>query len=134
MGKRELILSVVAGISLIIISISISFLLSGNSENVDMQNDISNLHGLSNSDSLNQENLDAEGAEEDYLYILKEFNGKIGVFRVGREFPDSIFDVYVSSLPESDQEYLIEGIKVKDQVELRNLKEDYSSWCIIWIY
>ena len=65
--------------------------------------------------------------EEDYLYILREKDGRLAVYFRGQSEPQMTFDVPVRTLPELDQRQLEEGIKVKDYQSLVNLIEDYIS-------
>lgn len=65
--------------------------------------------------------------KEDYAYLLKEHKGKLAVFFPGEKQPREIFEVYISTLPEYDQQQLGEGLPVKDYEELLRRLEDYSS-------
>lgn len=60
-------------------------------------------------------------------YILKEYNGKIATFRTNSEEPIEIFDVYVSTLPDSEFKCLQKGLYAKDEFELQELIEAYTS-------
>ena len=60
-------------------------------------------------------------------YIVKTYNGIIGVFADQSETPIQTVEVTVSSLPEGDQQSLEEGISVKGTNALRRLLEDYES-------
>ncbi len=61
------------------------------------------------------------------VYMLKEYNGVIGVFFNEENTPYQEIDVAVSSLPAADQELLQEGIRVYSKEELNNRIEDYES-------
>lgn len=63
----------------------------------------------------------------EFAYILKEHNGRIGVFAAGSDKPELILDVMVRHLPEYDQEQLKTGVPAKTYSELVNLIEDYNS-------
>lgn len=65
--------------------------------------------------------------EEQFEYILKDFDGKIAVYKKNETVPKFIFDVYINSLPKEDQTQLYNGIYAKDDFELSRLIEDYSS-------
>lgn len=65
--------------------------------------------------------------QEDYLYILREREGRLAVFRRGESEPQMIFDVPVRVLPQADQYQLAEGIRVKDYQTLVRRIEDYIS-------
>lgn len=60
-------------------------------------------------------------------YILKEYNGKIATFRSGSKTPIEVFDVYVSTLPKSEINVLKKGLHAKDDQELQELIEAYTS-------
>lgn len=65
--------------------------------------------------------------EEDEGYILKSYNGRIGIFRTGENTPIEELDVDLENLPEADQKLLSEGIPAKDKETLRAIMEDYES-------
>jgi len=81
-----------------------------------------------------QENVSGLEVEEDtpqqepeYLYMLKEYRGRIGVYIGGADEPEMILDVPIKHLPDYDRELLMEGIPVWSYSELVALMEDYSS-------
>ena len=59
----------------------------------------------------------------DVEYIIKEFDGKIGVFKNG-DFQYMI-NVYVFTLPEYDKKLLSLGIKVSSEQELNDVLSSY---------
>lgn len=62
------------------------------------------------------------------LYILKEHNGNVAVFKYGQTRPIEIIDEIVFiSLPEYDRQQLINGIFVYSEEELHRLIEDLES-------
>ena len=60
-------------------------------------------------------------------YVVKTYNGIIGVFADDSDNPMQTIEVSVASLPESDQQALDNGISVKGTGNLRRLLEDYES-------
>ena len=58
---------------------------------------------------------------------LKEYDGKIAIFRNEDTQPLNIYDSYVSVLPQSDQEKLKSGITVSNTDDLQKVIEDYTS-------
>ncbi len=69
-----------------------------------------------------------QSQEADYpAYVLKDYYGKIAVFETSKDQPDIVFDVYVSTLPEFDQQALQTGVFAQDMKELNRLIEDYTS-------
>ncbi len=64
---------------------------------------------------------------EEMEYILKAYEGHIGIFRKGESIPIEEMDVSLEDLPQADQEMLREGIPAKDKESLRSIMEDYES-------
>ena len=62
-----------------------------------------------------------------YPYLLRSYDGKLAVFTDDLVEPDLVFDVYVRTLPEYDQQQLERGVRVKDYDKLTALIEDYKS-------
>ncbi len=60
-------------------------------------------------------------------YYLKDYNGKIAVFKGNSEIPYHIYNVFTSSLPEEDAETIKYGIEAHSENELNNLLADYLS-------
>lgn len=56
-------------------------------------------------------------------YILKEYNGKIGIFE--NDALIYTLDTYVFTLPENDKKLLKDGITVSTKEELYELLEEY---------
>lgn len=54
------------------------------------------------------------------------WEGKLAVFLPGRETPERVYDVRISSLPQQEQERLNNGIAVLSASELLSLIEDYT--------
>ena len=64
---------------------------------------------------------------EEMEYILKAYEGHIGIFRKGESIPIEEMDVSLEDLPQADQEMLREGIPAHDKESLRSIMEDYES-------
>ena len=62
-----------------------------------------------------------------YPYLLRAYEGKLGVFTTDLVQPDMVFDVYVKTLPEYDQRELEKGVRVETFDKLNALIEDYIS-------
>lgn len=60
-------------------------------------------------------------------YLLREHDGKLGVFVGESSEPEMLFDVYIRYLPEYDRQQLAEGIYIEDYAKLVSLIEDYIS-------
>ena len=66
-------------------------------------------------------------AGEAEAYVVREFEGHIGVFQGGSDKPMQEVEVEVSSLPKADQLLLAGGIKVTGEKQLKSILEDYES-------
>lgn len=122
MGARKVYLTV-AIVSVIFISIFLMTLIFMVSNVIDTLDEL-----VENSDSLDikvSSLFNEDKTSSDSLYILKEYNGIIGVFNEYGELTD-IIDVEIKSLPRQDQAMLIDGIKAYSKKELSALIEDYT--------
>jgi len=68
-----------------------------------------------------------EESEAAHGYVLREHQGRIGVFTGNAGEPDMVLDVLVKYLPEYDRQILGEGIPVDSYEQLVALIEDYTS-------
>lgn len=68
----------------------------------------------------------AASQQNESLYIVKEYNGHIGVFRDGDKLPFEEIDIDVSIFPEEDQKLLHDGIQARGTAELTRVIEDYE--------
>lgn len=66
-----------------------------------------------------------EEVSQQYIYIMRAVDGKIGVFQ-GEELA-YIMDVYVQNLPEADIQMLEQGIYIESEEELNRLIEAFDS-------
>jgi len=66
-------------------------------------------------------------SDDELLYWLREFDGRLGVFVDGAEKPEMVLDLYLSSLPLSDQQALQVGICAGSYRQLISMIEDYIS-------
>lgn len=60
-------------------------------------------------------------------YLLGEYNGRVSVLSPDTREPEMIFDIFIRTLPDADQELLRQGIRVDTYEELTRLIEDYIS-------
>lgn len=60
-------------------------------------------------------------------YILSEYEGKLAIYKNGENMPISVYETYLSSLPEKDKELIEKGIIIESTEELQSLIEDYTS-------
>lgn len=61
------------------------------------------------------------------VLILGSWKGYVALFDKGKSEPRQIFPTTVDSLPPTDQQYLLEGILVRNDRDLQQLLEDYLS-------
>lgn len=73
------------------------------------------------------EELSAAAEQEDYQYLIKDFNGRIAVYAKGEKAPNMVFDVYTNQLPKADEEALRDGVRVESYEALMLRIEDYIS-------
>ena len=64
-----------------------------------------------------------EETKTETLYLIKEFNGKIGIFE--NDALIYTLDVYIFTLPKKYQKLLSEGISVSSKEELYKIIEEY---------
>jgi len=60
-------------------------------------------------------------------YLVKEYEGRIGVFRDGNTQPIRVVQVYVAYLPEKDRYELRKGINVNGILRLEKIIDDLRS-------
>ena len=63
---------------------------------------------------------------ENFKYLIKELEGKINVFQVGKEKPLITLEKEIEYLPEYDQKMLKNGIYVENLEKLNKVLEDYD--------
>ena len=61
------------------------------------------------------------------IFIVKEYEGKIAVFKNDDSKPTTVYESYISLLPESDRIRLQNGITVDNTNDLQKIIEDYTS-------
>ena len=61
------------------------------------------------------------------LYVLKDYFGKVAVFKYNSNVPQETLSVYTNSLPLFDQKELTTGVYAYNEQELSSLIEDYDS-------
>jgi len=62
-----------------------------------------------------------------HTFILREYNGGIGVFESAEDIPFITLDVPISALRTTDADRLRSGITVEGELELARLIEDFDS-------
>ena len=58
---------------------------------------------------------------------LGVWEGKLALYLGVNPVPDEVFDVFIATLPEEEQERLRKGIPIANDTELALLLEDYTS-------
>ena len=118
LDKKIFVFSIFILAVLIITSILLSYLLLTNkilqinSQNITTEPDVPVI-----------ENTDNVIETETKKYILKEYNGKIGVYE--NESLIYTLDTYVFTLPEADKQLLNKGIEASSLDELFKIIEEY---------
>ena len=78
----------------------------------------------------NEARKDDKSEKEEYindiLYVVAEHNGKIGIYDPNRTTVFEVLDVYVDYLPETDKQYLKNGINIYTNDELLSVIADYT--------
>lgn len=85
--------------------------------------------------SISQEKINSEESSEissevdtqPTLYILKDYQGQVAVYKPSEDTPMEILNIYVQNLPLKDRELLSTGINIHSDQELRSTIEDYNS-------
>ncbi len=72
------------------------------------------------------ENYEKENIQKE-IFIIKEYEGKIAVFKNEDSKPTTVYDSYISLLPESDRIRIQKGITVDNTNDLQKIIEDYTS-------
>ena len=61
------------------------------------------------------------------LYTLSQYDGKLALFKRGYSMPVEIYEVYLSSLPQDEQNKIKSGISAQTDEEILKIIEDYTS-------
>ncbi len=72
-------------------------------------------------------NINTQEIAPDYSYVLKDVDGKIGIFMPNEIKPFIVLDIYTITLPDYDRANLLRGINVKDDTQLNQFIEDFDS-------
>lgn len=67
------------------------------------------------------------GSQQEKTYILREYDGRLGIFEPGGAVPQTVIDIYIKNLPETDQQALKQGVAAENYAALIRLLEDYVS-------
>lgn len=59
-------------------------------------------------------------------YLLKDYGGRLAVYRPGEDTPIKVYEVYTHLLPETDLENLRTGIGLETEEDLDRLLEDFG--------
>ena len=65
--------------------------------------------------------------EMDFLYIIREYEGRVAVFGQDSDTPEIVLETFVRHLPIYDRIQLREGVRVYSIEELEARIEDYTS-------
>lgn len=75
---------------------------------------------------MNASSSNMENNVQNIQYIVKEYDGKVAVFKLGENEPAETLDIDITSLPFSDRAALKEGISLQDTKKLNQLIEDFD--------
>ena len=114
-GKKQFIISMVIIVAVTVVLFLMSFLLINNRITVLHENKQGEQQPVFN------ETDNSVLAEDEY--VIKEFEGKIGVYKNG-DF-QYLINVYVFTLPENDKKLLSQGITVSSEQELNDILSSY---------
>lgn len=78
-------------------------------------------------DKADAQNISSAASSDSQIYIVKDYNGKVAVFKDGDTEPVRTTQQQVDALPKTDRDMLNEGVTVTGDDELRRLIEDYCS-------
>ena len=109
---------IVALAAVLISAISLYFIVTISVRLDNLTKDAENL-------SLSVSELAAEKETDEQIFVLREYEGVIGVFDSSGVLVD-IINVQVISLPEADRQMLESGISAFSRGELLSLIEDYT--------
>lgn len=68
----------------------------------------------------------AAAHEEQPSYTVREYEGRLAVFRYGETEPFTTMDVRAAMLPDHDREQFRKGVDLYSEKELKQLMEDFS--------
>ncbi len=83
-------------------------------------------------ESIRQQKIEAKSIPhvqelETVEFVVREYNGKLGVFRGSNDEPYRIIDCNFSLLSDYDRELLVEGVVMSTEQELNTFIEDMTS-------
>lgn len=111
--------AIAIAIALAIVSFSLSLSLNKTVDKLEANRDCSSIHTTHISNGI--DNISCS----DSIYMLKEYNGIVGIFNEAGILVDTL-DINVKSLPRQDQIMLGTGIWAMSRQELAALIEDYT--------
>ena len=79
-----------------------------------------------NNDLNNRSVVDYSEITKDY-FTVKEYEGKVAVYKNDETKPYIVYDSYISLLPEQDAKLIKKGIVTDDKNYLQSVIEDYTS-------
>lgn len=60
-------------------------------------------------------------------YLLKDYRGKIALYLPPSETPETVYDIYLITLPQQDQDDLTKGILLQSREEVDAYIDDFDS-------
>ena len=83
--------------------------------------------GLNKNISTQVADANIDNSSNNTTYYVKEYEGRIAVFKDINNKPITITDTYVFTFPKEDKELLCKGVKVEGEKKLKRFLEDYCS-------
>lgn len=83
-------------------------------------------YGILNSDKSRSAELQTTEARTP-LYTFSQYKGRLALYERGFAMPVEIYDVYLDTFPEEDQERILTGIPAESDAEIQKIIEDYTS-------
>lgn len=125
MKRSTSILICIAAVLFILSIVQIYQLKSQNSPQISSSSE--QIHSTANSSSSQESSTITAMTSKTAVYVVRKYNGHIGVFMNESTTPFEIVNVDVSTLPKLDQELLAKGITATTQSKLNHILEDYKS-------
>lgn len=69
----------------------------------------------------------ARSASAAACYTMRAWQGKVAVFYNDESKPEQVLNIFVATLPKSEQQRLASGVRVSTRQELLEMMEDYTS-------
>ena len=124
-------LIVLTAVAALVVTISLSVIAASMFSNRREEGKLEGTNMATSSENIPFVEAVSSGPEEEstpkYMYLVKRYNGSIGIFNAGETIPFRMIDTDVSLLPSFDRIALEDGIKIYSDEELDAIIEDFDS-------